>query len=365
MLDVDPSQPFSLLLSFEVCPCLVGESQEELCVEQSELPCLALTGEPLARVLADRLEHPVALVRETDQALLDERLQRVEVGVRDLLGGFEGAAPGEHGESSNEALVFLGKKVVAPGDRRTQRLLACIGVPASPEQIESLGEAFEDLRRGERFRAGGGELDRERQVVEASAELGDLSGTFEPGALAEERDRLGRGEWRHLVLDLPLDAKELAARHEQGEARAALEESRKLWSGLDHLLQVVEEEEHLPLADVLGETVLGAQGLGDRLGHESGIAQGGEPDPEDSCFVAGDEHGRRLEREAGLPRAAGPGQGEQARSLGDLAEDFLQLSFPADEGGGRAGKVRVRDRLEGREALLSELVDGNRLSECL
>ncbi len=149
------------------------------CVAQSKLPCLALTGEPLARVLADRLEHPVALVRETEQALLDERLQRVEVGVRDILGGFEGAAAGEDGERSNEALLFLGKEVVAPGDRRPQRLLACIGVPASPEQIESLGETLEDLRRRKRFCAGSGELDRERQVVETSAELGDLPASGE------------------------------------------------------------------------------------------------------------------------------------------------------------------------------------------
>ena len=222
---------------------------------------------------------------------------------------------------------------------------------------------FEDLRRRERFRAGGGELHRERQVVETSAELGDLLGRFEPGALAEERDRLGRGERRHLVLDLPLDAQELAARCEQGEVGAALEQSRKLGSGLGHLLQVVEEEEHLPLADVLGEPVLGAQGLRDRLGDESGIAQGGEPNPEDACFVVRDERGRRFEREPSLPRAAGTREGEQARSLGDPGEDFLQLPLPADEGGGRAGKVGVRNRLEGREARVSELVDGNGLGD--
>jgi hypothetical protein len=144
-------------------------------VAQSKLPCLALTGEPLARELADRLEHPVALVRETKQDLLDERLQPLELGVRDILGGFEGAAAGEDGERSNEALLFLRKEVVAPGDRRPQRLLARIGVPAAPEQIEPLGDALEDLRRRERFRPGSSELDRERQVVETSAELAAAS----------------------------------------------------------------------------------------------------------------------------------------------------------------------------------------------
>ena len=221
--------------------------------------------QPFARVLADRLEHPVALVREAEQALLDERLQRVEVGAADLLGRLERAAAGEDGEARGRALLLLGEQVVAPVDRRPQRLLARVGVAAALEEVEPLREALEDLPRRERLRARGGELDRERQVVEARAELGDLVARLEPGALAEERDGLGRGERRHRVLDLALDAQELAAGDEQRQVGAGAEQRRELGRRLDHLLEVVEQEEQLALADVLGEAVLGAERLGDRL----------------------------------------------------------------------------------------------------
>ncbi len=50
-----------------------------------------------------------------------------------------------------------------------------------------------------------------------------------------------------------------------GQAR---EERGELGCGLDHLLEVVEQEEQLPLGDVGGEAVLGAERLGDRLGDE-------------------------------------------------------------------------------------------------
>ena len=147
----------------------------------------------------------------------------------------------------------------------------------------------------------------------------------------------GLGERRHRVLDLALHAQELAARDEEGEVGAGLKERGELGRRLDHLLQVVEEEQHLALADVLGEAVLGAERLGDRLRDERGVAQGGEPDPEDACLVLGDECGSRLEREPGLARAPGPGQRDESSSLLDQGEDRLRAraSLPTKELAGR------------------------------
>ena len=145
---------------------------------------------------------------------------------------------------------------------------------------------------------------REREVVEARAELGDLVARLEPRALAEERDGLGLGERRHRVLDLALDAQELAARDEQREVGAGLDERGELGRRLDHLLEVVEQEQQLALADVLGEAVLGAERLRDRLGDERRVAERGEPDPEDARLVLGHELGGGLEREPRLARAA-------------------------------------------------------------
>ena len=62
-------------------------------------------GQLLRRVVADRLEHPVALVRATDETLLDERLQGVEIGVCNLRRGLERAAACEDGEAGEELLL--------------------------------------------------------------------------------------------------------------------------------------------------------------------------------------------------------------------------------------------------------------------
>src|SRR6185436_9928242 len=51
-------------------------------------------------VLADRLEHRVAVAGEAQEALLDERLQRVELGLAHLLGGLQRRAAHEHGQAA-------------------------------------------------------------------------------------------------------------------------------------------------------------------------------------------------------------------------------------------------------------------------
>jgi hypothetical protein len=41
-----------------------------------------------------------------DEALLDQRLQRVEIGIRDTLGGLERTAAGEDGQAREELLLL-------------------------------------------------------------------------------------------------------------------------------------------------------------------------------------------------------------------------------------------------------------------
>ena len=88
---------------------LLGERQEVFGVAAREVVCLAGLLEPLGRVLADRLQHPEAVVvADADEALVDEGLQRVEVGVADLLGRLERAAAAEDGEPREETLLVFG-----------------------------------------------------------------------------------------------------------------------------------------------------------------------------------------------------------------------------------------------------------------
>ncbi len=345
------------------------ELEKEPGVPPPKLSFVARLREPLRCKLSDRLEHPVALVRETEEALLDERLHGVEVGVRHLLRGRERAAAGEHREAGEQPLLVPVEEVVAPLDRRAQRLLAGVCVATALQEIEAVREAIEDLRRRERLRAGSRELDGERQVVEPRTELSDLLARSELRAHAEELDGLGLGERRHLVLDLTAHAQALATRDEQGKVGAALDERRELRRRLDHLLQVVEQQQQLPLADVLGEPVRGAERLRDRLGDERRIAERGQADPEDARLVLGHERRRRLDREPCLARAAGAGQRDEARSVLEPREHLEQLVVSAHERARRssAGSCSRSSSAAGRSRFRAERSDtasGMSLSRC-
>ena len=198
-------------------------------------------------------------------------------------------------------------------------------------------EPLEDLRRAERPRAGGGELDRQGQAVEAAAELGDLVRRLELGTSAEEIDGLGLGERRHRVLDLPLHAQELARGDEQREVRAGAEQRGELRRCVDHLLEVVDDEQQLPLADVLGEAVPRAERARDRLRDERGVAERGEADPEDARLEGRDERGGGLDRDPRLPRPAGAGQRDESVAALDPGANLRELALAADEGARRAG----------------------------
>ncbi len=115
-----------------------GERQEPLRVPAAQRITVAGDLEPLGRVLADGLQHPETLFALPEQALLDERLERVHIGIRHLLGGFERAAAAEDGEPREQVSLFGREQVVRPLDRRAQRLVASFGVAASLEQVEPL-----------------------------------------------------------------------------------------------------------------------------------------------------------------------------------------------------------------------------------
>src|SRR5919201_6567359 len=134
------------------------QGQEALGVALPHLLGLVRLFDSRGRVLADRLEHPKAFVGVAEEALVDERLEEVEVGVGDFFGRFERAATREDGEPGEELPLFRREEVVAPLDRRSECLLPRVGVTSSLEQVEAPGESFEDLGRREHARAGGGEL---------------------------------------------------------------------------------------------------------------------------------------------------------------------------------------------------------------
>ena len=104
-----------------------------------ERVALAALVEPLGRELADRLEHHEALAAAAEQALVDERLEQVEVGVADRLGGLRRHAAREDGEPAEQLLLLGVEQLLAPRDRRVERALA---LGQSREREESSGSRW-------------------------------------------------------------------------------------------------------------------------------------------------------------------------------------------------------------------------------
>ena len=141
--------------------------------------------EPLRRVLPDRLQQPVPR-RDADllgdrERLLDEPFEQVEdvdgvdvaVGGHEL-GGLEVEAAREHREAAQHRPLLVAQQVVGPVDGGPQRLVALDRrAAATGQEPEALPEPLRDLRRRQRARPGGRELDRERDAVEAPADLDD------------------------------------------------------------------------------------------------------------------------------------------------------------------------------------------------
>jgi hypothetical protein len=174
----------------------------------------------------------------------DDAIERRRI-IRDRLGAVEIEAAAEDAQAAEDRLFGRIEQIVAPSDRRLQRLLPCgqIGLRA-PEEPEAVVEPRRDLLDRQQRRAGGGELERERQTVEAAAEPGDRgrgggveaeAGVRLPRPGDEERGRLRPRHLRQIVArrqrqgrDRPNrfagQAKLLAAGDKQMEARAGREQ---------------------------------------------------------------------------------------------------------------------------------------------
>ena len=93
------------------------------------------------------------------------------------LGGFEREIPLEHGNRSQQALFGGCEQVVAPGDRVAHRLQSFRNAPLLASQhMQATVEPGEERLRRENGHPGGGQLDRQREAVEAPANFADLNG---------------------------------------------------------------------------------------------------------------------------------------------------------------------------------------------
>ena len=192
-------EPLELLEAqvFHVLPFVdAGLFEEVLAVSAKRRAARLLLGEALACEFADRLEHREPPLPFPDEALVDERGQGVQVALAHGLGRLERPAPGEDREPRQSLLLVLLEQVVAPGDRRPQRLLpfGCVPGPAGEEREPLLQPSEQGIGRQD-LDARRRQLDRERQAVEAAADLGHGAVRGEAGSNGSRRARR-RAPWR-------------------------------------------------------------------------------------------------------------------------------------------------------------------------
>ena len=199
----------------------------------------------------------------TDEALVDERLEGIDVGVGDFLGRLQRAPPAKTANLANSSSLGVAQQVVAPLDRSAERLLAWVGVAATLQQVESPRQALQDLRRRQDPRPGSGQLDGEGQVVEAAAQLSMVSSPAVRTVPQKSSTASGSASGGTGYSTSP--ATRSSSRLVVIKRRLGHDSSRdgQLRRGFDDLLEVVDEEQHLALADVLGETILGTDRLAD------------------------------------------------------------------------------------------------------
>jgi hypothetical protein len=121
------------------------------------------------------------------------------------------------------------------------------------------------------------------------------------------------------------DLERRAAGGDHPQRRAARRERRDVEGSVEHLLEVVEHQQHGPVADHRGERLerraperLGDVERGGDRGHHLGRrGHGGERDERRAARVRVREPAVQLDREARLTGAAVAGDGEHARPGGE------------------------------------------------
>ena len=89
----------------------------------------------------------------------------------DTLDGLQLEAAAEHGELLEDDLFGRVEEVVAPVESGADRVMASVrSPPGTAEEIEAVVEACREVGEPERADSGRGELDRQREAVEAAGD---------------------------------------------------------------------------------------------------------------------------------------------------------------------------------------------------
>ena len=129
MLDLESRDPGVQIRPLGTRQRFLGKGKAPLPTWRAELGGLGPLLQLLERELSDRLEHreprlfvPACIC--TNEALVDQGLERVEIRGADPFRGIQRAATGEDSQTSEEGSFTVVQQITAPLDRRAERALA-------------------------------------------------------------------------------------------------------------------------------------------------------------------------------------------------------------------------------------------------
>ena len=212
------------------------------------------------------------------------------------------------------------RQAVEPaGDRRDRRRVLVVESESRHRGGGPLGEQAHRLAGGQRGRRRAGVLLRDR----------------------ERRDR---------AFLLAGNAQRRAAADQDPNSPGLLEQPRHDRGAVQQMLEVVQHDQELPLAQLAHQVlhqrpvpgILQPDALGDRRWHQSRIPDGRERDEIDAVRVVAGHRRGQGDAQPGLAAAARPGQRDQVAVL-EQPLRLRQLAFPADEAGQRLRQADPAD----------------------
>ena len=184
------------------------------------------------------------------------------------------------------------------------------------EEVEAPAQPLQHLWGCQHLHPCCGKLERKRQAVETAADLGDGIVGFEvslqrPRPLGKEGDGLGLRQRRYGIAPLAGQLQRFAAGDQELDRGSRSQEPGQTGCCVDDLLEVVQDQERLPVGEMAGEVVLDAQHPGDGRLDEVRLAHRGERNPADAIGEFIDRGVGDLQREPRLAAAAGTDQRDQ------------------------------------------------------
>lgn len=139
---------------------------------------------------------------------------------------------------------------------------------------------------------------------------------------------------------LAVDPEGRATRRQHTQPRGPLQELADNRRGPKKLLEVVEQQEQLTVAQGVPKLIVAhIEHLSDRRPDERGVDEGCQPDEPDSLGEAVSQLVRRPQRDASLAGTAGAGQRDEASVAAQQVGHGVDLGSPTDERGRRRWQV--------------------------